>query len=96
MIRRLAMDAEEIAAGFWPGDERFPEPAFWCYAYPKPAGIESAMIQPQAAFWSPEIGEFMLRYDDVRQSYSPSDAIAEFLSSTYDACAALGGWEPTG
>ncbi|MDQ2818503.1 MAG: DUF5996 family protein [Candidatus Eremiobacteraeota bacterium] len=93
VIMRKGMDAEEIAAGFWPGDDRFPEPAFWSYAYPKPAGVEKAKIGPQAAAWNAEMGEFMLRYEDVRSSESPRAAILEFLSSTYEACAALAGWD---
>jgi hypothetical protein len=92
-ILRVAMDAEEIAAGFWPGDERFPEAAFYCYAYPKPAGIESAVIRPSAAGWNAQLGEWVLRYDDVRTAASPRAALLEFLGSTYDAAAALAGWD---
>jgi hypothetical protein len=92
VIMRNAMDAEEICAGFWAGDERFPEPAFWCYGYPKPNGIEQAAIQPKAASWSPVLGEFVLRYEDVRASASPRAALRDFLASTYDACAERAGW----
>jgi hypothetical protein len=91
-IMRIAMDAEEIAVGFWPGDERYPDPAFFCYAYPKPPGIENASIQPRSAFWSEPMGEFLLRYDNVRLSASPRETIREFLTSTYDACAKLAKW----
>lgn len=93
LIMRDAMDAQAIAAGFWPGDSRFPEAAFYCYAYPKPAGIESAAIEPAAAFWSAELGEFILRYEDVRTSASPRETIAQFLASTYAACAQRAGWD---
>lgn len=92
-IRSVAMDAEEISVGFWPGDDRFPEAALFCYAYPKPAGFEHAAIAPPAAFWSEEMGEFMLRYEDLRSAPSPRAAIAAFLESAYDAGAALGGWD---
>ncbi|HEY0797679.1 MAG TPA: DUF5996 family protein [Candidatus Baltobacteraceae bacterium] len=92
-IMRTAMDAEEICAGFWPGDARFPEPAFWCYAYPKPDGLEQATIGPKAAYWNPSMGEFMLRYEDVRSADSPEAAIGEFLATTYDACSQLAKWE---
>jgi hypothetical protein len=90
-IARASMDAEGIAAGFWPGDARFPEPAFYCYAYPKPAGLEAAAIEPAAAFWSADLGEFLLRYEDVRTAAAPREEIARFLASTYDACAKLAG-----
>lgn len=91
-IMRVAMDAEEIAAGFWPGDDRFPEPAFFCYAYPKPPELERARIGPASAFWSETMGEFVLRYEDVRTAPSPRAAILEFLSTSYDAAATLARW----
>ncbi len=92
VIMARAMDAEEICAGFWPGDARFPEPAFWCYAYPKPAGAERASIAPAAAFWSDALGEFVLRYDDVRRSDAPETALSEFFASTFDRLSALSRW----
>jgi Family of unknown function (DUF5996) len=92
-ITRYAMDAEEISAGFWPGDSRFPEPAFWCYAYPKPEGVEGLAIRPGAAFWSAELGEFLLRYEDVRKSASPRDTLRrDFFTSTYEGCSRLAKW----
>lgn len=95
-IYRGGMDAEQIEAGFWAGDERFPEPAFYCFGYPPAAGIESAVVRPAQAFWSAPHGEFLLRYDDVRSTPSPRAALLEFLQSTYDACANAAGWDRTG
>lgn len=92
VIVRNAMDAEEICAGFWAGDERFPEPGFWCYAYPKPDGLESLTIAPGTASWNPTMGEFVLRYEDVRTSASPFETLLEFFRSTYDVCAAKANW----
>ena len=93
IIMREAMDAEEISAGFWPGDKRYPEAAFWAYAYPKPDGLEKQTIAPAASYWNAEMGLFMLRYEDVRTSKSPHDTIREFLTSTYDVCAAYCKWD---
>jgi hypothetical protein len=92
-LYRLSMDAEEIYAGFWPGDARFPEPAFSSYVYPKPAGIEKATIRPTAASWNEQLGLFLLRYEDVRNAESPRDALLQFLSSTYEESATLAGWD---
>ena len=92
VIMAKAMDAEEICIGFWPGDERFPEPAFWSYAYPKPDGIERIALRPGAAFWSDAMGLFLLRYDDVRRSGAPQEALAEFFASTFEGLSALAGW----
>ena len=93
VIMRNAMDAQEICAGFWPGDQRFPEPALWCYAFPKPPGIEQARIEPAAASWNSALGEFILRYEDVRKARSPRQAVLDFLTSTYRECATLAKWD---
>jgi hypothetical protein len=93
IITRLGMDAEEVCAGFWPGDDRFPEPAFWCYAFPKPPGSEKLTIGPSAAFWSDAMGEFVLRYEDVRSAESPENALREFFTSTFEAFSSLAKWD---
>jgi len=92
---RTSMDAEEIYAGFWMGDARFPEPAFGAYVYPKPDGLELVKIRPASAFWNEKIGLFLLRYDDVRKASSPADTVLEFFSSTYAACASCARWDET-
>jgi hypothetical protein len=93
-LMRTSLDACCINAGFWPGDGRFEEPAFYCYVYPKPDGLESAPIRPASAGWNAKLGEFLLRYEDVRQSPSPEAALLEFLESTYSVGAKLAGWDP--
>lgn len=93
VIMKNAMDAEEICVGFWPGDDRFPEPAFWCYAYPKPPGAEDVAIQPAAAFWSKDMGEFVLRYEDVRKAADPHKALHAFFTSTFTGLSALAKWD---
>jgi Family of unknown function (DUF5996) len=93
VIRRFAGDAEEICAGWWAGDERVTYPAFYAYASPRPAGIEEAAIEPDAASWHDEAGLFLLPYDRARSAPDPSRAVLEFLGTTYAACAALMGWD---
>jgi hypothetical protein len=93
IIRRLSADAEQICAGFWPGNQQFPRAAFFAYTFPKPEGIEDHAIEPAGARWSPELGEFALTYDDFRKTASPRQAILEFFESTYAAGARLGGWD---
>ena len=50
-------------------------------------------MQPDAAFWSKELGEFILPYDAVRTAREPEAALMAFLQSTYDAAADLGRWD---
>ena len=92
-MMREAMSHEEISCGFWPGDDRFPAPAFYAYTSPEPPGLSAAAIRPQEAFYSQEMGEFFLRYDDVRNAPSPEQALHAFFQSTYEAGATLGQWD---
>ena len=70
-----------------------PYAAFYSYAYPEPAGFAQAPVRPDAAFYSSELGEFILPYDAVRQADSPDRALLEFLQTTYEAAANLAGWD---
>lgn len=93
VIMRLSTDAEQICAGFWPGNPAFTEPAFFSYAYPNPAGFEEAAIRPAQASWNGQLGEFVLSYDDARATPSPRQAILDYLGSTYDAGVRLSEWD---
>ncbi|HXM54614.1 MAG TPA: DUF5996 family protein [Candidatus Dormibacteraeota bacterium] len=93
-IMRYSEDAEQVCAGFWPGSGGTPYAAFFAYGYPRPDGVERAAVRPAPARWDEAGGLFLLAYDAVRTSSDPEGAIMEFLSSTYDACAAGLGWSP--
>jgi Family of unknown function (DUF5996) len=90
-ITREAYSHEVISAGFWPGGGDVKGAAFYTYAAPEPAGFKTAQVRPEKAFYSP-LGEFLLMYDDVRQSEVPEKLLMEFLQSTYEAGANLGNW----
>jgi hypothetical protein len=92
-INREAYSHEVSSCGFWPGNGGFGRPAFYSYAYPAPAGFAEAAIAPSEAFYSKEIGEFILPYDTVRQAPSPRQLLLDFLESTYAAAATLGNWD---
>ena len=83
-----------MSVGWWPGNASFPEPAFYAYPYPKPDGIESVELASPGAAWNDDLGEFILRYDDVRTAPSPEAAVRQFLDAAYDACASRSGWAP--
>jgi hypothetical protein len=92
-ITREAYSHEVISAGFWPGNGGFGAPAFYCYAAPEPTGLKQQPVSPAQAFYSSDLNEFLLRYDDVRQADSPDDAVLDFLESSYEAGAKLAGWD---
>jgi hypothetical protein len=91
-VMREAYSHEVSSAGFWPGDPRFPEPAFYAYAYPEPPGFRDVRVRPAAAFYEPALGEFVLPYRAVRASADPDGDVRAFLEDTYAAAADLGGW----
>jgi len=92
-ITREAYSQEVISCGFWPGDRRFPQAAFYAYAAPPPEGFRDEAVRPPAAYWDTKLGEFILKYEDVRESASPHDAILDFCQSTYEAGARLANWD---
>lgn len=92
-VTREAYDHELSSAGFWPGDERFPEAAFYSYAYPQPEGFRDASIEPADAFFSEDLGEWLLPYQAVRQSDDPKAMLLRFLVTTFQAAARGGDWD---
>jgi hypothetical protein len=89
-VAREAYSREVSSAGFWPGID---QPAFYSYAFPVPDGFSAARIQPAAAAFDTQLGEFLLPYDAVRRSTDPDAALLDFLQSTYEAAADLAHWE---
>jgi len=90
---REAYSHECISAGWWPGGGAVMEPAFYAYSYPEPAGFAEARVQPDAAYYSQDLKEFILPYEAVRTASRPDELLLEFLQSTYEAGANLGGWD---
>jgi hypothetical protein len=91
-VAREAYSHEVSSCGFWPGNEVFPEPAFYAYAYPEPAGFSTASIGPDTAYYHRDLHEFILPYDSVRTAALPDTVLLDFLQSTYEAAAELGRW----
>jgi hypothetical protein len=50
-IMRNAMDSQEVAVGWWPGDARYPKAAFYAFAHPAPPGFSALSVSPAAAHW---------------------------------------------
>jgi Family of unknown function (DUF5996) len=90
---REAYSHEVISHGFWPGGAPLPEPVFYAYAVPEPAGLKEAPVEPAAAYYHRELGEFILPYDAVRTADDPDRTLHRFVASTYQQAATLGGWD---
>jgi len=92
-VTREAYSHEVSSAGFWPGGGPIPYAAYYSYAYPSPPGFAEARVRPDGAFWSGELGEFILPYDRVRESATPDETLMQFLQSTYESAADLAKWD---
>ena len=92
-VTRDAYSHEVSSCGFWAGGGAVAEPAFYSYAYPAPPGFADAQVEPAAAFYSKDLGEFILPYEVVRNAASPDRLLLGFLQATYDAAANLAAWD---
>ncbi|WP_255550987.1 DUF5996 family protein [Granulicella sp. dw_53] len=91
-VTRDAYSHEVSSCGFWPGAPGM-EAVFYSYAYPEPPGYAESAIAPAQAFFDPKLGEFVLPYEELRQSADPDSALLQFLQSTYEAAANLAHWD---
>jgi hypothetical protein len=92
-MTREGYSHEVISCGFWPGDRRFKNAAFYAYTSPSPTGLDKEIIRPAAAYFDTQLGEFIFKYDDLRTAASPEQDLLEFCRSTYEAGANLAGWD---
>jgi hypothetical protein len=93
-IMRNSMDAQEVAVGWWPGDERLGRPAFYAYAHPAPEGFGGARLSPAAARWDGELGLYVLDWDDARVAADPHAFALEFARSGFRHACVVCGWDP--
>jgi hypothetical protein len=91
-VTRDAYSHEVSSCGFWPGAPGV-EPLFYSYAYPEPPGYAKSAIAPGEASFNPELGEFVLDYEQMRQSADPDSTLLRFLQSTYEAAANCAHWD---
>jgi Family of unknown function (DUF5996) len=93
-IMRNAMDAQEVAVGWWPGDRNYDRAAFYAYAHPAPEGFGAMTLSPEAARWDSALGEYVLDWADVCQSSDPHGAGVEFAQSAFRHACLICGWDP--
>ncbi|MBZ9730253.1 DUF5996 family protein [Salegentibacter sp. JZCK2] len=89
-----AYSHECISFGFWPGDDKVQEPAFYSYTFPNPEGIENEELRPASASWEMSNGSpiAILTYANLREEENPRQALLDFIESAYHAGAELAGW----
>jgi hypothetical protein len=93
-IMRNAMNAQEIAVGWWPGDARYPRPAFYAYAHPAPDGFGGAALEPSSARWDQGLGEYLLDWADVGSEPAPHEAAVAFARAAFRHACAVCEWDP--
>ena len=93
-IMRNAMDSQEVAVGWWPGDPRYGQAAFYAYAHPAPDGFAGANLSPAAVRWDAELGEYLLDWEDVRLAADPRDLAVEFARSAFRHACIVCDWNP--
>jgi hypothetical protein len=93
-ITRNAMDAQEFALGWWPGDTRHGRAAFYAYAHPAPEGFAGADLASAAARWDDGLGEYVLEWDDVCAAPDPLAAVVEFAQSAFGHTCSVCEWDP--
>jgi hypothetical protein len=93
-IMRNAMDAQEVAVGWWAGDGRYGKAAFFAYAHPAPEGYSDGTLSPPAARWNAELGIFVLDWDDVRSAPDPHAFALEFARSAFRHSCEVCDWDP--
>ena len=93
-IMRNAMDSQEVAVGWWPGDGRYSKPAFYAYAHPAPAGFAGGQLAPPQSRWDGELGEYVLDWEDVVAADDPHGLALEFARSAFQHACLTCDWDP--
>ncbi|SDP12476.1 hypothetical protein SAMN05660199_03218 [Klenkia soli] len=96
-VTREAYSREVVSSGFWFGDPSYPDPAFYSYTAPEPAGLETEPL-PGGASWLARGGSHLavLPYDVARTAPDPRAAVLAFYEAAYTAGATRAGWDVAG
>ena len=72
-----AYSHEVSSCGLWPGGGPFEGPVYYSYSYPEPQGFKDAKVEPAGAYYEVSMGEFILPYENVRNSDSPDQSLLQ-------------------
>jgi hypothetical protein len=89
-VMQEAYSHEVSSCGYWPDGAE--EGLFYSYAYPEPEHFAETDLGIDGAFFSDELGEFILPYRAVRRAPDPDEFLYSFLQATYEAAARTSSW----
>jgi hypothetical protein len=92
-IMRNAMDSQEVAVGWWPGDPKHPGAAFYAYAHPAQPGFSEADLGVPGARWDGDLGEYVLEWEDVVAAADPHGLALDFARSAFQHACTTCGWD---
>jgi hypothetical protein len=93
-IMRNAMDAQEVAVGWWPGDPNYDKAAFYAYAHPAPESFAGGQLSPPQSRWDGDLGEYVLDWEDVVAAEDSQRLALEFVRSAFQHACLTCGWDP--
>ena len=93
-IIRNGGDAQQVQLGWWPGGPNHDAAAFFAMAYPAPDGIGDARLSPAEVRWDAKLGEYVLDWEDIRESPDPHALALEFTRSAFRHACEVGEWDP--
>jgi hypothetical protein len=92
-IMRNAMDSQEVAVGWWPGDPKHGGAAFYGYAHPAQPGFSEADLGVPGAHWDGDLGEYVLEWSDVVAADDPHGLALDFCRSAFAHACTTCGWD---
>jgi hypothetical protein len=92
-IMRNAMDSQEVAVGWWPGDPKHPGAAFYAYAHPAQPGFSEADLGVPSGGWDAGLGEYVLEWEDVVAAADPMALALDFCRSVFRHACATCDWD---
>ncbi len=94
-IMRNAMDSQEVAVGWWPGDASDGKASFYGYAHPAQPGFKEADLGVPGARWDEKLGEYLLDWDDVVAAEDPHALALAFCRAVFAHACTTCGWDPS-
>jgi Family of unknown function (DUF5996) len=93
-IMRNAMDSQEVAVGWWPGDPKHGGAAFYAYAHPAQPGFADGDLGVEGSRWDADLGEYVLEWDDLVTAPDPHERALDFARSAFRHACTTCAWDP--